>query len=206
MPNVEEILLTRASPLTCYTCHSLMKAVGKSYVLQGQHPITVFAPSDAAFNALHEGVVYDLLKDTEKLESLVNFYLVPMKLTTPEITTLAAQLAEQEAEIMPNVGRVVVTTRPITLQVETLSGYPLTLTLTNTLHVNGAKVEEPDLMADNGVVHILDTVLWPPGLSEASFGERSPLTMNPNSQGSQSYTMSSSVKSLGITPQQRSKL
>lgn len=57
-----------------------------------------------------------------------------------------------------------------TLQVDTLSGYPLTLTLTEEgLHVNGVKVHEADILADNGVAHIIEGILWPPGLSEDSF-------------------------------------
>jgi uncharacterized surface protein with fasciclin (FAS1) repeats len=56
------------------------------------------------------------------------------------------------------------------LQVETLSGYPLTVALTaKELQVNGMKVYEADLVADNGVIHILESILWPPRLSAASF-------------------------------------
>lgn len=49
-------------------------------------------------------------------------------------------------------------------------GYPLTVTLTEKeLQVNGMKVYEADIVADNGVVHILESILWSPGLSAASF-------------------------------------
>lgn len=97
MPNVDEVLLARISPLTCYTFHTLLNAVGKSYVLQGQHPTTVFIPSDVAFEALHGRTVYDLLKDVNKLETLLNFHLVPMGLTTSDVPNLALQLVDQEA-------------------------------------------------------------------------------------------------------------
>src|SRR2546429_10027129 len=128
MPNVEEVLLARVSPLTCYTFHALMNAAGKSYALQGQHPITVFVPSDVAFEGLHEGVVYDLLKDIGKLEELLNFHFVPMKLTTSDAASFVLQLADQEAPTVPDNVRATTTTRRRTLQVETLSGYPLTVT------------------------------------------------------------------------------
>src|SRR5437588_13067064 len=112
MPNVEEVLLARVSPLTCYTFHTLMNAVGKSYVLQGQHPITVFVPSDTAFEALHEGAVYDLLKDPAKLEYLLDFHLVPMKLTRSDVASFASQLADQEAPIIPDNVPAAATARP----------------------------------------------------------------------------------------------
>lgn len=165
MPNVEEVLLARISPLTCYTFHTLMKAVGKTYILQGQHPVTVLIPSDMAFEVLHEGAVYDLLKDIDKLEELLNFHLVPMTLTTSDVTHLALQMVDQQVHTTP----VTATMRPAALRVETLSAYPLTVTFDNELQVNGMRVYEADIVADNGVVHILESILWPPGLSEASF-------------------------------------
>lgn len=170
MPNVEEVLLARVSPLTCYNFHSLMNAVGKSYVMQGQHAITLFVPNDAAFEGLHEGALYDLLKDISKLEELLNFHFVPMRLTTPEVASFALQLADQEASIISGHVRATATARRKTLQVDTLSGYPLTLALTEKgLQVSGIEIYEADIIADNGVVHILKSILWPPGLSVASF-------------------------------------
>jgi len=106
-----------------------MNAVGKSYFMQGQHPITVFVPSDVAFEGLHEGAVYDLLKDVSKLEELLNFHFVPLQLTTSDVASFALQLADQEASTIPDNVRATATARRRTLQVETLSGYPLTLTL-----------------------------------------------------------------------------
>src|SRR5260370_31382942 len=128
MPNVEEVLLARVSPSTCYTFHTLLNAVGKSYALQGQHPITVFIPNDVAFEALHEGAVYDLLKDISKLEKLLNFHLVPMRLTTSDVACFALQLADQETGVMPNTVRTPATAR-LRIKAETLSTSPLTLTL-----------------------------------------------------------------------------
>jgi len=155
-----------------------MNAVGKSYALQGQCPITVFVPSDVAFETLHQKTVYDLLKDISKLEELLNFHFVPMKLTTSDVVSLAAQLADQEVGVMPNTLCAMAPARPRTLQVETLSDYPLTVTLTEReLQVNGVKVFEADIVADNGVVHILESILWPPGLSEASFVPDSSIKM-----------------------------
>jgi hypothetical protein len=132
--------------------------------------MTVFVPSDVAFEALHQKTVYDLLKDISKLEELLNFHLVPMKLTTSDVTRLASQLVDQEPAGMSDTHRAVAPAQPKTLQVETLSGYPLTITLTkSTFQVNDVKVYEADILADNGVVHILERILWPPGLNEDSF-------------------------------------
>jgi uncharacterized surface protein with fasciclin (FAS1) repeats len=170
MPNFEEVLLASVSPLTCYAFHTLMNAVGKSYILQGQHPITVFVPSDAAFEALHEGAVYDLLKNPAKLEHLLDFHVVPMKLTRSDVASFASQLADREAFIIPDSVQAATTVGPRALQVETLSGHPLTVTLTEEeLQVNRVKVYQADIVADNGVVHVIESILWPPELSEASF-------------------------------------
>jgi uncharacterized surface protein with fasciclin (FAS1) repeats len=164
MPNVEEVLLARVSPITCYAFRALLKAIGKSSILQGKHEITVFVPCDVAFETLSGGTVYDLLKDTHKLEELLNFHLVPMRMTRCDVANLAAQFADQNT--IPNVIR----PRSQTLQVGTLSIYPLTVTLIQEeLRVNDVKVYEADCVADNGVIHILKDILWPPGLSEASF-------------------------------------
>jgi uncharacterized surface protein with fasciclin (FAS1) repeats len=170
MPNIEEVLLARVSPLTCYTFHTLMNAVGMSYVMQGQHPITVFVPNDIAFAGLHEGAVFNLLKDISKLEELLNFHFVPLQLTTSDAASFALQLADQKAPIIPDDVRATAIARRITLQVDTLSGYPLTVTLTEKgLQVNGIEVYEANIVADNGVIHILESILWPPGLTAASF-------------------------------------
>jgi len=164
MPNVEEVLLARVSPITCYAFRALLKAIGKSYILQGKREITVFVPCDVAFETLSGGTVYDLLKDTNRLEELLNFHLVPMRLTRFDVASLAAQFADQN-----NVPKVI-RPRAQTLQVETLSIYPLTITLMQEeLRVNDMKVYEADCVADNGVIHIIKDILWPPGLSEASF-------------------------------------
>jgi len=147
-----------------------MNAVGKSYVMQGQHPITLFVPNDAAFEGLHEGAVYDLLKDISKLEELLNFHFVPLRLTTPDAASFALQLADQEPSTIPDQDCATATARRTTLQVDTLSGYPLTLTLTERgLQVSGREIYEADIVADNGVIHILESILWPPELSVASF-------------------------------------
>lgn len=174
MPNVEEVLLARVSSITCHTFYSLLNAMGKSYALQGQHPITVFVPSDIAFGTLHEGTVYDLLKDPDKLEELLDFHLVPTRLTRFDVANLMLQLVDQESRINSNAVHSSASTKERALQVDTLAAYPLTVSLVeDKLRVNDREVYEADIVADNGVIHVLNNILWPPGLSEASF--RSPL-------------------------------
>lgn len=58
----------------------------------------------------------------------------------------------------------------------TMSGHVLLVTFSDGFRVQGTRVLEPELTADKGVIHPVERVLWPPDLSEASFGERSPLS------------------------------
>jgi uncharacterized surface protein with fasciclin (FAS1) repeats len=56
-----------------------------------------------------------------------------------------------------------------TLQLPTASGHVLNVALSQDPTVEGVRIIEPNIEADNGVIHIIEHILWPPGLSEAPF-------------------------------------
>lgn len=124
---------------------TLMKAIdaaGMVEVLKGTGPFTVFAPTNEAFQKLPAGTLDELLKpeNQEKLKELVGLHVVAQNLTGQEIDQLEPETPIQSysAEFL-NVKK---------------EGGKVT--------VNGANVVQADIMAENGVIHAIDTVLTPP--------------------------------------------
>lgn len=121
--------------VTFKTFVAAVKASGMSDTLKSSGPYTVFAPSDSAFNKLPPDTMKSLMKDKAKLSELVSQHVVPGKITV--------------AEVKPG-------------KVQTIQGEPLTLTSDNgKVTVDGANVTQSDVMADNGVIHEIDTVVLP---------------------------------------------
>jgi uncharacterized surface protein with fasciclin (FAS1) repeats len=115
------------------TLVAAVKAAGLVEALKGKGPLTVFAPSDDAFAKLPEGTVEELLlpENRDKLRALLSYHVVS--------------------------GRIVLGTRVST----TLQGQSLTIKTNGSFEVNGANVTAPDIVASNGVIHVVDSVLIP---------------------------------------------
>lgn len=106
--------------------------------LQGDGPFTVFAPSNAAFEALPEGTLETLLmeENKEQLASILTYHVAPHR-------ALAARLDDG-------------------MMGDTLNGGRVKVSNDGTVVMFGeATVVQADLVADNGVVHVIDTVLIP---------------------------------------------
>lgn len=125
------------------TLATAVEAAGLVETLQGDGPFTVFAPNDAAFEALPDGVLDKLIQpaNSAALTQVLTYHVVPGKVMAADVTDGA---------------------------VATVEGQDITLSTADGVTVNGAKVTEADLDASNGVVHVIDTVLLPPGLDLAS--------------------------------------
>jgi len=110
-----------------------VKAAGLVDALKGKGPLTVFAPTDEAFAKLAKGALEDLLKpeNRDKLTAVLTYHVVPGQI----------MLAEQTPT--------------------TMEGRSLTIRSTGSIEVNGAKVITADIVASNGMIHIIDTVLIP---------------------------------------------
>jgi uncharacterized surface protein with fasciclin (FAS1) repeats len=108
--------------------------------LKGTGPFTVFAPTDAAFAKLPPGTLDDLLKpeNKDKLKSILLYHVVAGKIMAADIKGEA---------------------RPATLQGATLDIKAGAGGVT----VNGANVTGADVGASNGVIHVIDAVVLPPG-------------------------------------------
>jgi len=120
------------------TLVAAVKAAGLVATLKGKGPFTVFAPTDEAFAKLPPGTVDDLLKPANKakLVAILTYHVVPGKVTAEEVA-----------------GK--------TLNAKTVEGQPLKIDAMNGVMVDNAKVTRPDIMASNGVIHVIDTVLIP---------------------------------------------
>ncbi|MBU2891872.1 fasciclin domain-containing protein [Colwellia sp. D2M02] len=103
---------------------------------------TVFAPSDAAFAKLPEGTVAALLNDTDTLSNILLYHVVPGKVMSDAAVAIASSDNNQ---------------------VVTANSAQVALSFTDgMLFVNGAKVSAADVMADNGIIHVVDNVILPP--------------------------------------------
>ena len=130
-----DIVDTAVSAGQFKTLVKAVQAAGLAETLKGPGPFTVFAPTDAAFAKLPPGTLDSLLKDKQKLTSVLTYHVVPGKVAA--------------ADVKPG-------------QVKTVQGQSLTLAKDGgNVTVNNAKVTSADIMASNGVIHVIDTVVLP---------------------------------------------
>ena len=118
-------------------------AAGLAETLSGEGPFTVFAPTDEAFAALPEGVLDALLLPENKdvLAKILTYHVVAGQV-------LAADVTDGD--------------------VPTVEGQTIALSTADGVTVNGAKVVQADVMADNGVIHVIDAVILPPDVDPAA--------------------------------------
>ena len=102
--------------------------------LKGKGPFTVFAPTDEAFAKIPKADLDALLKDKKKLAAVLTYHVVPGKVMASDVKAG---------------------------MVKTVQGSELTITTTNGVMVDKAKVIKTDIVADNGVIHVIDTVIMP---------------------------------------------
>jgi len=134
-----DIVSTAVSAGTFQTLVKAVKAADLEATLKGDGPFTIFAPTDEAFAALPEGKLTDLLKpeNKDKLVKLLSYHVVSGKLTASEI-----------------VGK--------TKSLETLTGDKVEINSAGRVtKVEESAIQQPDVMATNGVIHVIDKVMTP---------------------------------------------
>jgi uncharacterized surface protein with fasciclin (FAS1) repeats len=130
-----DVVETAATSGGAKTFAAAAKSSGLSESLKNNGPYTVFAPDDAAFAKLPPDTREALMKDKSKLAHVLAYHVIPGKVLV--------------AEVKPG-------------EVKTLEGNTVKLTSDNgKITVNEANVTQSDTEADNGVVHIIDTVVLP---------------------------------------------
>jgi uncharacterized surface protein with fasciclin (FAS1) repeats len=160
MQTVQNLLEAQNWPRTFRALHCAIKAVGLEYTLEGYKPVTLFAPDDKAFNQLHQVTIFDLLKGIPRLRRLLEYHIVPFKLTREAL---------QQRASSPLADAINAYGQKRAVELPTISGHALSLTISHRLCVQGSALLEPELVSENGVIHPVQQVLWPPGMSEASF-------------------------------------
>ena len=120
------------------TLAAALKAGGLVETLKGEGPFTVFAPTDEAFAKLPDGTLDDLLKpeNKEKLVAILTYHVVAGQATSSDVAGMksAKTVNGKEVKFTARDGKVT---------------------------VNNANVIKADIMASNGVIHVVDAVLLP---------------------------------------------
>ena len=130
----KNLVQTAASAGQFSTLVALVKKAGLAGALSGKTQLTVFAPTDAAFAKVPKKDLDALLADKSKLASVLTYHVVP--------GTVMAK------DVKPG-------------KVKTVQGGDLTLSTSDGVKVNGANVVKTDIVADNGVIHVIDSVVLP---------------------------------------------
>lgn len=116
------------------TLATALQAAGLVDTLKGKGPFTVFAPTDEAFAKVPKADLEALLKDKAKLTAVLTYHVVPGKVMAKDVKA----------------GKV-----------KTVQGSELTIGTTGGVTVDKAKVTATDIAADNGVIHVIDSVIMP---------------------------------------------
>jgi len=107
---------------------------GLVQTLKGPGPFTVFAPTDAAFAKIPKDQLDALLADKAKLTAVLTYHVVPGKVMAQDVKA----------------GKV-----------KTVQGSDLTVSTAGGVKVDAANVVKTDIVADNGVIHVIDSVVLP---------------------------------------------
>jgi len=130
----KDIVDTAVAAGSFKTLATALGAAGLVDTLKGKGPFTVFAPTDAAFAKIPKADLDALLKDKAKLTAVLTYHVVAGKVMAADVKA----------------GKV-----------KTVQGSELTVSTTDGVKVDNAKVVKTDIVADNGVIHVIDTVIMP---------------------------------------------
>jgi uncharacterized surface protein with fasciclin (FAS1) repeats len=137
-PAVKEDIVAVAQEAGAFkTLVAAVQAAGLVETLQGKGPFTVFAPTDEAFGKLAAGTVESLLKPENRaqLTAILTYHVLPGQVLAADVKTMSAK---------------------------TVNGQELAIKAgANGVTVNGANVVKTDVMASNGVIHVIDSVILP---------------------------------------------
>jgi uncharacterized surface protein with fasciclin (FAS1) repeats len=133
-----DIVATATAAGSFETLLAAATAAGLVDTLQGPGPFTVFAPTDDAFAALPEGILDGLLADPEALKQILLYHVVAGKVLAADVVGLTSATTVEGSDIAVSVDM-------------------------GTVYLNdSAKVVTTDVLASNGVIHVIDQVILPP--------------------------------------------
>lgn len=129
-----DIVDTAVSAGSFNTLVTAVRAAGLVDTLKGKGPFTVFAPTDEAFAKIPKAQLDALLKDKAKLSAVLTYHVVPGAVMAKDVKAGS---------------------------VKTVQGSALTVKTDGGVMVDSAKVVKTDIKADNGVIHVIDSVIMP---------------------------------------------
>ncbi|MBW4515467.1 MAG: fasciclin domain-containing protein [Timaviella obliquedivisa GSE-PSE-MK23-08B] len=130
MADIVDIAISAGSFTTLVTA---VEAAGLVETLKSPGPFTVFAPHDEAFAKLPPGTITTLVQNIPQLARILTFHVVPGKLMQADLAKLGV--------------------------VTSVEGSPIPIHCNGALEIKNATVVAADIEADNGVIHVLDTVI-----------------------------------------------
>lgn len=130
----KDIVDTAVSAGDFKTLAAALQKAGLVDTLKGKGPFTVFAPTDAAFAKVPKEQLDALLADKEKLTAVLTYHVVPGTVMAKDVKAG---------------------------QVKTVQGSALTVSTSGGVKVDNANVVKTDIVADNGVIHVIDSVVLP---------------------------------------------
>jgi uncharacterized surface protein with fasciclin (FAS1) repeats len=137
-PETKDIVDTAVAAGSFGTLAKALAAAGLVETLKGAGPFTVFAPTDAAFAKLPAGTVESLLKpeNKAKLQRILTYHVVSGKVMAADVVKMSSAKA--------------------------VSGDTITVAAKGgTVTVDNARVVKTDIVASNGIIHVIDTVIMP---------------------------------------------
>ena len=132
--HAKDIVDTAVATGSFKTLTTALQAAGLVDTLKGKGPFTVFAPTDEAFAKVPKADLDALLKDKAKLTAVLTYHVVPGKVMAADVKA----------------GKV-----------KTVQGSELTVSTMGGVKVDAANVVKTDIVADNGVIHVIDSVIMP---------------------------------------------
>lgn len=137
---MHDIIDTAVAAGSFTTLAAAVTAAGLVDTLKGTGPFTVFAPTDEAFAKLPAGTVDALLKDIPKLTAILTYHVVAGKVLAADVVKLDGKSAK------------------------TVNGAAVEISTKGGVKLNGsANVVKTDIECTNGVIHVIDAVILPPG-------------------------------------------
>jgi len=130
MSDIVDLAVSAGSFTTLVTA---VQAAGLVETLKSPGPFTVFAPTDDAFAKLPAGTIQTLVQNIPQLARILKFHVVPGRLTQAELANLGV--------------------------VTSIEGSPIPIDCSEAFEVKNATVITPDIQADNGIIHVIDTVI-----------------------------------------------
>lgn len=132
--HAKDIVDTAVAAGSFKTLATALQAAGLVDTLKGKGPFTVFAPTDEAFAKVPKADLDALLADKAKLTAVLTYHVVPGKVMAADVKA----------------GKV-----------KTVQGSEITVATSGGVKVDAANVVKTDIVADNGVIHVIDSVIMP---------------------------------------------